>query len=145
MVLVVWDHPWSSLTTSPRAEPAPKGGSFCPGKQLIPEGWGSDRLIGDKVTEACCAQVSISACHLAQCHADVPEVRVLLQQHRKQQCKVQTCPKWTQSQPYPSPDLNSISGQRWKFLWHLIRALRNESPYISCLFPAPPVWETAHY
>lgn len=36
------------------SQPNPKGGSSCPGKHLIQEGWGSDRLIGGKVTEVLC-------------------------------------------------------------------------------------------
>lgn len=80
--LEVWDHPWSYRAhwPQPTGQLNPEGGISCPGEQLIPEGWASDRLVTR--WQKCCAQVSISACHLAHCHAEGPEVRVLLQQHK---------------------------------------------------------------
>lgn len=133
MGLVMWDHPWSYRAhwPHPTGQLNPEGGISCPGKHLIPEDWGRDRLVTR--WQKCCAQVSISARHLAHCHAEVPEVRVVLQQHKKQQCKVQTFQNGPSANLYPDPDLNSISDQWQKFLWHLIRALKN-----------PPLWILLH-
>lgn len=48
MGLVVWDHPWSYRALWPhptgQGQLNPKGGSSCPGKHLMQEGWDSERV-----------------------------------------------------------------------------------------------------